>query len=73
MSKENNEKPIVDVAEAFSKTEQYLIQNKKSLSIITTLIIVLVGGFALYKFWYIPGEETKRRPIRSAFFCCYSF
>lgn len=59
MSKETKEEPIVDVAEAFSKTEVYIEQNKKSLIIIATVIVGLVGGFFAYKYWYVVGEEEK--------------
>lgn len=59
MSKEINDEPIVDVAVALSKTELYIEQNKKSLLVIATVIVALVGGFLAYKFWYVAGEEEK--------------
>ncbi len=59
MSKETKEEPIVDVAEAFSKTEQYIEQNKKSLLVIATTIVVLIGGYFAYKYWYVAGEEEE--------------
>ncbi|MCW3070454.1 MAG: hypothetical protein JWO44_344 [Bacteroidetes bacterium] len=59
MSKEIKDAPIVDVEEAFSKTELFLENNKKSLSIIIGAIVVLVGGYFAYKYWYVAGEETK--------------
>ena len=61
MAKKIEDEPIVDVAEAFSKTELYIEQNKKSLMIIAGVIIVLVGGYFAYKYWYVAGEETKAR------------
>ena len=61
MAMEKEEAPIVDVAEAFSKTELYIEQNKKSLMTIAGVIIVLVGGYFAYKYWYVAGEETKAR------------
>ncbi len=57
MSKEIKDEPIVDVEQAFSKTELFIEQNKKSLMLITTAIVVLVGGYFAYKFWYVAGEE----------------
>lgn len=61
MAKEMNDAPIVDVEQAFSKTELYIAQNKKSLGIILGAIAVLVGGYVAYKYWYVAGEETKAR------------
>lgn len=61
MAKKIEDEPIVDVAEAFSKTELYIEQNKKSLMTIAGAIIVLVGGYFAYKYWYVAGEETKAR------------
>jgi len=53
------DEPIVDVEQAFSRTELFIENNKKSLSIIAGAIIVLVGGYFAYKFWYVAGEEAK--------------
>ncbi len=61
MAKEINDEPIVDVEEAFSRTEQYLEQNKKSLLIILGALVVLVGGYFAYKYWYVAGEEAQAR------------
>jgi tetratricopeptide (TPR) repeat protein len=61
MAKEINDEPIVDVEQAFSRTEQYLEENKKSLLIIVGTIIVLVGGYFAYKYWYVAGEEAQAR------------
>lgn len=59
MADENKNEPIVDVEEAFSKTELFIENNKKSLSIIVGAIVVLVGGYFAYKYWYVAGEEAK--------------
>ena len=61
MSKQMKDEPIVDVEQAFSKTELYIEQNKKSLMIIAGVIIALVGGYFAYKYWYVAGEESKAR------------
>ena len=61
MAKEIKDEPILDVEQAFSKTELYIEQNKKSLLIIFGAIIVLVGGYFAYKYWYVAGEETQAR------------
>jgi tetratricopeptide (TPR) repeat protein len=61
MSEQITDEPIINVEEAFSKTELYIEQNKKSLSIIALAVVALVGGFFAYKYWYVAGEETKAR------------
>lgn len=59
MAQEITDEPIVDVEEAFSKTEAYIEQNKQSLMIILGLVVALVGGYFAYKYWYVAGEESK--------------
>lgn len=61
MSEQITDEPVINVEEAFSKTEHYIEQNKKSLSIIAVAIVALVGGYFAYKNWYVAGEETKAR------------
>lgn len=57
MSKEIKDEPIVDVEGALSKTELFIEQNKKNLGLVLGAIIVLVGGYFAYKYWYVAGEE----------------
>jgi tetratricopeptide (TPR) repeat protein len=59
MAQQIKDEPIVDVEQAFSKTELYIEQNKKSLMIISFVIVALVGGYFAYKYWYVAGEEVK--------------
>lgn len=61
MAKDIKDEPIVDVEQAFGKTEMYIEQNKKALGVIFVAIVVMVGGYFAYKFWYVAGEETKAR------------
>ena len=61
MAQEVTDEPIVDVEEAFSKTEAYIEQNKQSLMIILGVVVALVGGYFAYKYWYVAGEETSAR------------
>jgi tetratricopeptide (TPR) repeat protein len=61
MSKEIEDEPIVDVEEALSKTELFIEQNKKNISLIVGALVIIVGGYFAYKYWYIAGEETKAR------------
>jgi tetratricopeptide (TPR) repeat protein len=57
MAEEIKDAPIIDVQEAYSKTEQYIEDNKKSLSIIIGVIIALAGIFIAWKYWYVAGKE----------------
>jgi tetratricopeptide (TPR) repeat protein len=70
MAKEKDE-PIVDVEHAFSKTELYFEENKKSITIIGVVILALVGLFLGYKFWYVPNQDTEAQkelfPVAKAF------
>jgi tetratricopeptide (TPR) repeat protein len=61
MAQQITDEPIANVEEAFSKTELYIEQNKKSLSIIAIAIVALIGGYFAYKNWYVAGEEVKAR------------
>lgn len=58
MSKETKDEPIVDVEQAFSKTELFIEENKKSLIIIASAIVILVGGYFAYKYWYVADQEV---------------
>ena len=59
MAQETKNETIVDVEHAFSRTELFIENNKKSLTIIVSAIVLLVGGYFAYKYWYVAGEETK--------------
>ena len=52
---------IVDVAEVYSKTETYIEENQKSLTIIIGVIVVIIGGYFAYKKLYVdPLEEEAQ-------------
>ena len=52
MAKE--EEIIVDVEQVYSKTESWVLENQKSLSIIVGAVILLFGSYFAYKnFYYI--------------------
>lgn len=61
MAERITDEPVLNVEEAFSKTELYIENNKKSLSIIALAVVALVGGYFAYKYWYVAGEETSAR------------
>lgn len=70
MAKQKDE-PIVDVEQVFSKTELYLEENKKSISIIAVAILAMAGLFIGYKYWYVPSQDEAAQkdlfPIAKAF------
>ena len=47
------------VESALSKTEQYIEENKKSLTIIVTAIILVVGGYLLYSRVLLAPKEAE--------------
>jgi len=63
MSKQIEEKDelLVDVQHAYSKTELYIEENKKSLAIIAAgIILVITGYFAWDKLYVAPQEEEAQ-------------
>ena len=61
MSKETTEstEPIVDVQEVYSKTENFIDNNKKRISLVFLAIIVVVGGYMAYKKLVIAPMEIE--------------
>lgn len=57
MAQEKNDDSLIDVENAFSKTELYIEENRKTLTIILLVIVGLVGGYLAYKYLYVAGEE----------------
>jgi len=53
------------VENALSRTEQYIEQNQKSLSVILLAIVVVVGGYLGYKRFYL--QPTTREAYASMF------
>jgi len=61
MSKEKNEEVIIDVEQVYTKSESWVIENQKSLSIIVGAIVLMLGSYFAYKnFVYMPQEEEAR-------------
>jgi tetratricopeptide (TPR) repeat protein len=63
MAKSNNEHQgaIEEVESVLSKTEQYIEENQKSLTIILAVIFVLFGGYYGYKKLYLAPKEKEAR------------
>jgi tetratricopeptide (TPR) repeat protein len=62
--KETNQDQFENVENALSKTEHYIEENQKSLTIIVVAIIIIVGGYLGYKrFVETPKENESRSQI----------
>jgi len=55
----NKDETIVDVVEVVSKTERYIDENQKSLTIIISAIVILIAMYFIYTKWYIAEEELN--------------
>ena len=63
MAKEQEE-IIVDVEQVYSKTEGWVVENQKSLSIIVgAIVLMLLSYFAYKNFILLPQEEEAREQI----------
>jgi tetratricopeptide (TPR) repeat protein len=64
---ENTEEPIIDVEQAYSKTEHYIEENKNRLATAAMIIVALVGGYFAYKYLYIqPMDEEAQKQMWKA-------
>ena len=52
-----------DITETLSKTEHFVNQNKKSLSIIVGAIVLAVGGYLFYQYSYVAGKEKEAEAV----------
>lgn len=61
MSKETTDsnEPIVDVQEVYSKTENFIDNNKKRLSIIVVAVLAIIAGYLGYKKLHIAPMEVE--------------
>jgi len=58
---ENKDEKNIDISETFSKTEQYIEDNRKKLSLIVGAVIVVIVGYLLYQKMYVGGKEKEAR------------
>lgn len=65
MSKNTKDLESLEAVEnALSKTEQYIEDNQKSLTIIVLAIIIIVGGYLAYQKFYVkPLEEEALKEM----------
>jgi TolA-binding protein len=60
MSQEEvKEQPVVSVEDAYNKTEQYVSDNKKSISFIVGGIVALVGIYLGWKYLYLQPRSDE--------------
>jgi len=57
--KETTEAGFQTVENALSKTEQYIEENQRSLTIIVLAIVVVVGGYLGYKKFYLEPNNVE--------------
>jgi tetratricopeptide (TPR) repeat protein len=53
----NKEDKNLKVGDVITNTEVFLEKNKKALMIIVAAIVVVIGIFCIYNFWYMPSQE----------------
>lgn len=51
------------VTEALGKTEGFIVQNKKSLSIIFGALLLAVAGYLFYQKVYVAGKEKEAQTL----------
>lgn len=56
---EKKEVQEFNITETLSKTEHFVNQNRKSLSIIVGAIVLAIGGYLFYQNSYVAGKEKE--------------
>lgn len=59
MAKKKSEEMLVDVQQAYTRTEHYIDENKKSLTIILGAIVVLITGYFAWTKLYVAPKEVE--------------
>jgi tetratricopeptide (TPR) repeat protein len=61
MSKKNvtNQDQLETVENALSRTEHYIEENQKSLTIIILAIVIIIGGYLGYKRFFVAPQEAE--------------
>ncbi len=64
---EHDEEVIVDVVESYNKTQQYLLDNQRQLTIFGGLLVLIIGGyFGFTKLYMEPLEAEAREQMWKA-------
>ena len=58
---ENKPEKNIDISETLNKTEQYIEDNRKMLSIILGAVVAIIAGYLIYTKIYVGGKEKKAR------------
>lgn len=58
---EVKEQKNIDISETLSKTEQYIEENRRTLSIAVGAVVVIIVGYLLYSKMYVGGKEKDAR------------
>lgn len=61
--KQENDDLILDVESAYSNTENYIVNNKKSLTFITLAIVAIFGGYFGYQKLYVQPMEQEAKEL----------
>jgi tetratricopeptide (TPR) repeat protein len=62
-----DEEVVLDVGGAYSKAENYIEENKNSLTVIAVVIILIIGGYFGYTKLYVqPQEEEAQAQVWQA-------
>jgi tetratricopeptide (TPR) repeat protein len=59
MATEQKEEMLVDMQQAYSKTEKYIEENKKSLTIILGGILLVIAGYFAWDRLYVQPQEEE--------------
>ncbi|HTA83152.1 MAG TPA: tetratricopeptide repeat protein [Bacteroidia bacterium] len=56
---DENKDVMLDVQARWSNVEDYFQKNKKRVSTVTTILLVVIAGYFGYTYWYMPGQEKE--------------
>jgi ElaB/YqjD/DUF883 family membrane-anchored ribosome-binding protein len=54
---EVKEEKNIDISETLSKTEHYIEENRRTLTIVIGAVVLVVVGYLLYSKVYVGGKE----------------
>jgi tetratricopeptide (TPR) repeat protein len=47
----------ISMGERWSRLENYADEHKKTITTLSIIVVVLIGAFVTFKYWYIPSQE----------------
>jgi len=53
------ENTVISAEERWERIEDYLEQHKKRIATITTIVVLAVGAYLGFTYWYVPGQEAE--------------